>query len=134
MRPMPGITMTVRTSTLHLNQCNSQQSVLREIKHQDRVTQLMTNWYVRCRQSDQQLKNHQNIYKQYQMNGGMTMAKRTLVAAIFAQFEMTFMRYGNGLNCSMGITFKPNTLKTWALSLHNCSVLANDIYDSGLWH
>ena len=54
MRPMPGITMTVRQLSWHLDQCNLQKQVLQEINHQSRVIQLMTNWYVRCRQSDQE--------------------------------------------------------------------------------
>ena len=43
--------------------------------------------------------------------------------------ETTFMRYGKGHNGIIGITLKPNTLKTWALSLHICSVLAKDVSD-----
>ena len=43
--------------------------------------------------------------------------------------ETTFMRYGKGPNGIIGITLKPNTLKTWALSLHTCSVLAKDVSD-----
>ena len=43
--------------------------------------------------------------------------------------ETTFMRYGKGPNGIIGITLKPNTLKTWAPSLHICSVLAKDISD-----
>ena len=43
--------------------------------------------------------------------------------------EMTFMRHGKGPNGIISITLKPNTLKTWALSLHICSVLAKDISD-----
>ena len=34
--------------------------------------------------------------------------------------EITFMRYGNGPGGIIGITVKPETLKTWALSLHVC--------------
>ncbi|XP_046577679.1 uncharacterized protein LOC124285478 [Haliotis rubra] len=43
--------------------------------------------------------------------------------------ETTFMKYGKGPDGIIGITLKPNTLKTWALSLHTCSVLSNDISD-----
>lgn len=43
--------------------------------------------------------------------------------------ETAFMRYGKGPNDINGITPKPNTRKTWALSLHTCSVLAKDICD-----
>ena len=32
--------------------------------------------------------------------------------------ETTFMRYGHGKAGVIGITLKPETLKTWALSLH----------------
>ena len=41
--------------------------------------------------------------------------------------ETTFMRYGKGPNGSIGITLKPESLKTWALSLHIGSVLAKYI-------
>ena len=43
--------------------------------------------------------------------------------------ETTFMRYGKSPNGIIGITLKPNTLKTWALSLQLCRVLAKDISD-----
>ena len=35
--------------------------------------------------------------------------------------ESTFMRYGHGRAGMVGITLKPETLKTWALSRHFCS-------------
>ena len=41
--------------------------------------------------------------------------------------ETTFMRYGHGPGGIIGITLKPETLKTWALSLHICSRLEQDI-------
>lgn len=41
--------------------------------------------------------------------------------------ETTFMRYGKDLRGIIGMTMKPNTLKTWALSLHSCSVLIKDV-------
>lgn len=41
--------------------------------------------------------------------------------------ESTFMRYGHGKGGIIGITLKPETLKTWALSLHICSKLEADI-------
>ena len=41
--------------------------------------------------------------------------------------ETTFMRYGHGKSGIIGITLKPETLKTWALSLHTCSQLVSDI-------
>ena len=40
-----------------------------------------------------------------------------------------FMRQGKGPSGIIGITLKPNSLKTWALSLHICSVLAKYISD-----
>lgn len=43
--------------------------------------------------------------------------------------ETTFMRYGHGPNGIIGITLKPETLKTWALGLHICSRLEQDILD-----
>ena len=39
------------------------------------------------------------------------------------------MRYGHGPGGIIGITLKPETLKTWALSLHICSHLGQDIAD-----
>ena len=41
--------------------------------------------------------------------------------------ETTFMRYGHGPGGIIGITLKPEALKTWALSLHICSRLEQDI-------
>ena len=41
--------------------------------------------------------------------------------------ETTFMRYGHGPGGIIGITLKPETHKTWALSLHICSRLEQDI-------
>lgn len=43
--------------------------------------------------------------------------------------ETTFMRYGKGPRGIIGVTLKPNTLKTWALSLYSCRELAKDISD-----
>ena len=40
--------------------------------------------------------------------------------------ETTFMRYGHGKAGIIGITLKPETLKTWALSLHVCGKLLED--------
>ena len=40
--------------------------------------------------------------------------------------ESTFMRYGHGTGGIIGITLKPETLKTWTYSLHTC----NDIVQS----
>ena len=41
--------------------------------------------------------------------------------------ETTFMRYGHGKAGIIGITLKPETLKTWALSLHVCGQLLEDL-------
>lgn len=41
--------------------------------------------------------------------------------------ESTFMRYGHGRAGIIGITLKPETLKTWALSRHICSQLMEDL-------
>lgn len=43
--------------------------------------------------------------------------------------ETTFMRYGHGPGGIIGITLKPETLKTWALGLHICCRLEQDITD-----
>ncbi|KAL8595804.1 hypothetical protein ACOMHN_012222 [Nucella lapillus] len=41
--------------------------------------------------------------------------------------ESTFMRYGHGRAGIVGVTLKPETLKTWALSRHVCSQLMVDL-------
>ncbi len=41
--------------------------------------------------------------------------------------ETTLMRYGHGHGGIIGITLKPDTLKTWALSLHICSSRESDL-------
>ena len=41
--------------------------------------------------------------------------------------ETTFMQYGHGKAGIIGITLKPETLKTWALSLHVCGQLLKDL-------
>ena len=41
--------------------------------------------------------------------------------------ETTFMRYGKGPRGLIGITLKPNAMKTWALSLHICCRIQKDI-------
>ena len=43
--------------------------------------------------------------------------------------ETTFMRYGHSKGGIIGITLKPETLKTWAYSLHGCHQLLNDLND-----
>lgn len=43
--------------------------------------------------------------------------------------ETTFMRYGHGPGGIIGITLKPETRKTWALGLHICCRLEQDITD-----
>ena len=40
--------------------------------------------------------------------------------------ETAFMRYGHGSGGIIGITLKPETLKTWALGLHVCCQLEQD--------
>ena len=40
--------------------------------------------------------------------------------------ETTFMQYGHGPGGIIGITLKPETLKTWALGLHVCCQLEQD--------
>ena len=40
----------------------------------------------------------------------------------------TFMRHGHGCRCIVGITWKQETLKTRAYSLHACNVIINDLY------
>ena len=37
------------------------------------------------------------------------------------------MRYGHGRKGIIGITLKPETLKTWAYSLHACNRMTNDL-------
>ena len=39
------------------------------------------------------------------------------------------MRYGHGSNGIVGITLKPRALKKWALSMHTCSQLVQDVAD-----
>lgn len=41
--------------------------------------------------------------------------------------ETTFMRFGHSQGGIIGITLRPETLKTWALSLHICSQLELDL-------
>ena len=41
--------------------------------------------------------------------------------------ESTFMKYGHGRAGIIGITLKPETLKTLALSRHTCSQLVEGI-------
>ena len=41
--------------------------------------------------------------------------------------ETTFMRYGKGPGCLVGVTLKPSTVKRWALSLHTTSRVESDI-------
>lgn len=43
--------------------------------------------------------------------------------------ESTFMRYGHGRAGIVGVTLKPETLKTWALSRHICSQLMEDLVE-----
>ena len=41
--------------------------------------------------------------------------------------ETTYMRYGHGHKGIVGITLKPESLKTWAYSLHTCNRLINSL-------
>ena len=41
--------------------------------------------------------------------------------------ETTFMRYGHGPGGLVGVTLKPNTVARWALSLHVCSQIVDDV-------
>ena len=41
--------------------------------------------------------------------------------------ESTFMRYGHGPGGIIGITLNPKSIKRWALSLHLCSTLKQDL-------
>ena len=41
--------------------------------------------------------------------------------------ETTYMRYGHGRKGIVGITLKPETLKTWAYSPHACNRVTNDL-------
>ena len=41
--------------------------------------------------------------------------------------ETTFMRYGHGQSGIIGITLIPETLKTWAYSLHTCHGTIDDL-------
>ena len=41
--------------------------------------------------------------------------------------ETTFMRYGHGQSGIIGITLRPETLKTWAYSLHACNTVVGNV-------
>ena len=41
--------------------------------------------------------------------------------------ETTFMRYGHSRGGIIGITLQPDTVKTWAYSLHACNSLTSDL-------
>ena len=41
--------------------------------------------------------------------------------------ETTFMRYGHGQSGIIGITLRPETLKTWAYSLHACNTVVSNL-------
>ena len=41
--------------------------------------------------------------------------------------ETTFVRYGHGQSGIIGITLKPETLKTWAYRLHTCHGISDDL-------
>ena len=67
---------------------------------------------------------------EYFMKGAHVMRHRTgLWNGLWSDMfiETTFMRYGHGKAGIIGITLKPETLKTWALSLHVCGKLLEDL-------
>ena len=41
--------------------------------------------------------------------------------------ETTFMRYGHGQSEIIGIPLNPESLKTWAYSLHTCHGISDDL-------
>ena len=41
--------------------------------------------------------------------------------------EITFMRYGHGQSGIIGITLRPETLKTWAYGLHACNTVVSNL-------
>ena len=41
--------------------------------------------------------------------------------------EMPFMRYGHGQSGIIGITLRPETVKTWAYSLHACNTVVSHL-------
>ena len=89
MRPMPGITMTVRQISWHLDQCNLQKQVGPTSGDQSPVhSDPAYDKLVREMSAERsRIRNSSEIYQQYQMYGGMIMVRRTLMAAILAQFE-----------------------------------------------
>ena len=43
------------------------------------------------------------------------------------EIETTFMRYGHDQSGVTGLTLKPETVKTWAYSLHACNSIVRDL-------
>ena len=43
--------------------------------------------------------------------------------------ETTYMRYGHGRSGIIGLTLKPESLKTWSYSLHTCNRVISDLDD-----
>ncbi len=41
--------------------------------------------------------------------------------------ETTYMRYGHGCSGIIGLTLKPESLKTWSYSLHTCNSIVRDL-------
>ena len=41
--------------------------------------------------------------------------------------ETTFMRYGHGQSGIIGLTLKPEAVKTWAFSMHACNTIVNNL-------
>ena len=68
--------------------------------------------------------------RQHFMKGEHTMHhKDSLFNGIWSDMaiETTYMRYGHGQKGIIGITLKPETLKTWAYSLHACNKIVNSL-------
>ena len=71
----------------------------------------------------------ENVLKHF-MNGSHVMRHvQGLWNGIWSDMfiETTFMRYGHGKAGIIGITLKPETLKTWALSVHICGQIIEDV-------
>ncbi|KAK5899937.1 hypothetical protein CesoFtcFv8_009360 [Champsocephalus esox] len=64
------------------------------------------------------------------MKGQHTMHHRSgLFNGIWSDMAIatTFMRYGHGQNGIIGITLRPETLKTWAYSMHACNKVVGNL-------
>ncbi|KAG1654582.1 hypothetical protein GQR58_024928 [Nymphon striatum] len=58
---------------------------------------------------------------------GISDSTSELVQVSDMAIETTFMRYGYSKSGIVGITLKPETLKTWAYSLHTCHGILDDL-------